>query len=70
MILYWPEKSMMVAIVVAISPGTSRLLSDWGMENLRVNVSDPSAMSSIVTGTSIVVLVVLAVKVAVIGVEV
>jgi len=65
-----PEKSIMVAIVVTISPGTSSLFSDGGMVNLTANVSDPSAISSIVTGILIVVLVVPAVKVAVIGVEV
>ena len=65
-----PEKSIIVATVVGISPGTSKLLSDGGMVNLMVKVSDPSAISSIVTGTSIVVLVVPAVKVAVIGLEV
>ena len=36
---------------------------------VRSNASDSSAIASIVTGTSIVVLVVLAAKVAVIGVE-
>ena len=50
-------------------PGTTRL-SDEGIVKVRSNVSGPSDMSSILTGTSIVVLVVPAVKVAVIGVEV
>ena len=60
----------MLPTAVAISPGTTFPFNAGGMVILRVNVSECSKILSIVTGISIVVLVVPAVKVAVIGVEV
>ena len=59
----------MFPTAMVMSPGTTRL-SDAGIVKVIPNVSGPSAISSVLTGTSIVVLVVSAVKVAVIGVEV
>ena len=59
----------MFPMAVLRSPGTTRL-SDEGMVNRRSNVSESSVVLSLITGTSIVVLVVPAVKVAVIGIEV
>ena len=59
----------MFPMALVMSPGTTRL-SDGGIVKVRSNVSAPSAISSVLTGILIVVLVVPAVKVAVIGVEV
>ena len=60
----------MFPTAVAMFPGTTSPLSAEGIVKLRSNVSDCSAILSIVTGTLIVVVVAPAVKVAVIGVEV
>ena len=60
----------MFPTAVAMFPGTTSPLSAGGIVKLRPNVSDCSAILSIVTGTLIVVVVAPAVKVAVIGVEV
>ena len=62
--------SVMLPTAVGIFPRITSPLSAGGMFKLRSNVSDCSAISSIVTGTLIVVLSSPAVKVAVIGVEV
>ena len=60
----------MFPTAAAMFPETTSPLSAGGIVKLRSNVSDCSAILSIVTGTLIVVLLVPAVKVAVIGVEV
>ena len=65
-----PVSSGMMPIAVVILPGTTSPLRENGMVKLRSNVSNCSAILSIVTGTLIVVVVAPAVKVAVIGVEV
>ena len=59
----------MFPTAMIMSPGITPLNNE-GIAKVRSNVSGSSTMSSIVTGTSIVVLVVPAVKVAVIRVEV
>jgi len=59
-----------VAVAVLIVPGVTLLPNDEGIVKPRLNVSDFSAISSLVTGILIVVLLVPAVKVAVIGLEV
>ena len=61
---------MIVPTAEVIVPGTTELLNSEGIVKLRSNVSIPSAMLSLVTGTSIVVVVAPAGKVAVMGVEV
>ena len=55
---------------LVIFPGITLPLSDDGIMKVRSNVSDSSAIASSVTGTLIVVLVALAAKVVLIGVEV
>ena len=65
-----PVLSVMLPVASTIFPGITSSLSDEGIVKLRSNVSGPSATLSLVTGTLTVVLVVPAVKVAVIGVEV
>ena len=60
----------MVPVAVVILPGTTSPLRKTGIVKERSNVSSGSIIVSIVTGTLTVVLVVPAVKVAVIGVEV
>ena len=60
----------MVPVAAVILPGTTSPLRNGGMVKLRSNVSDCSAILSIVTGTLTVILLVPAGKVAVIGVEV
>ena len=62
--------SVILPTAVVMFPGITQLLSDEGIVKLRSNVSDSSAMTSLVNDTLIVVLVVLAAKVAIIGVEV
>jgi len=62
--------SVILPTAVVMFPGITQLLSDKGIVKLRSNVSDSSAMTSLVNDTLIVVLVVLAAKVAIIGVEV
>ena len=60
----------MLPVAVLIFPGKTFSLSDEGIVKLRSNISGPSAMLSVATEILIVVLVVPAVKVAVIGVVV
>jgi len=60
----------MIPIALSILPRTTVSLNDDGIVKLRLNDSDSSTILSLVTGILIVVLVVPAVKVAVIGVEV
>ena len=63
--------SVIFPIALLILPGIRNLLIfDEGMVKLRSNVSDSSTILSTVTGILIFVLVLPAVKVAVIGVEV
>ena len=59
----------MFAMDILMSPGATRF-SDGGIVKRRSNVSGISVILSLVTGTLNVVLLVPAVKVAVIGVEV
>ena len=61
---------MMLPDAALTLPRTTSPLRDEGIVRPISNNSGPSATLSLVTGTSIVVLVVPAVKVAVIGVEV
>jgi len=62
--------SVMFPTAIPIFPKMTSPLSAGGMLRPRSNVSDCSAIVSIVTATLIVVVVALAGKVAVIGVEV
>ena len=62
--------SVILPTAVVMFPGITQLLSDEGIVKLRSNVSDSSAITSLVNDTLIVVLFVLAAKVAIIGVEV
>lgn len=60
---------MIFTIALVIVPEITRPLSDEGMMKLRSNVSDGSAIASVVSDTLIVALLVPAAKVVVIGVE-
>ena len=61
--------SAMFPTATVMFPRTT-CLGDGGIVKIRLNVSDGSVTASNVTGTSIVIAVVPALKVAVIGVEV
>ena len=61
--------SVILQIALVISPGMTRPSNGEGMVMLRSNVSDSSAMLSIVTDTLTTVIVEPAIKVAVIGLE-
>ena len=64
-----PVSSVIFPTASVIVPGITRPLNDEGMDKLRLKVSGPSATLSLINGTLTVVLVVPAVKVAMIGVE-
>ena len=60
----------MVPTADVIVPGTTEPLNDGGIVKLRSNVSGCSAILSLAIGTLMIVVVVPAVKVAMIGLEV
>ena len=64
-----PVSSVMFPIALVIVPNSTCPLNDGGMVILRSNVSSPSAILSLINGILTVVLLVTAVKVALIGVE-